>query len=133
MKHYLTYGLLVVCTLIAGLASRSSAIELHPFLEQYLGDTLWALLVYWGFRFVLKQKSESIAMLAALLFSFLIEVSQLYQADWANNIRQYKLVGLVFGYGFLWSDIVCYSIGIAFGYITDKLLVNKWIEKNQSS
>lgn len=64
----------------------------------------------------------------AFLFSFFIEFSQLYQADWINQIRATTLGGLVLGYGFLYADLVSYSIGISAAFALDyilKLKVNK--------
>ena len=59
--------------------------------------------------------SAAKVMLAALAFSFAIEFSQLYQADWINALRRTTLGGLILGYGFLWSDLVCYTVGILIG------------------
>lgn len=56
----------------------------------------------------------------ALIFSFTIEISQLYQADWINTIRQTTLGGLVLGHGFLLMDLASYSIGIVIAVIIDK-------------
>ena len=41
----------------------------------------------------------------------------LYHAPWIDNLRQTTLGGLVLGFGFLWSDIFCYTIGIIIGVI----------------
>lgn len=51
----------------------------------------------------------------SLSFCFVIEFSQLYHAEWIDQIRDTSLGGLVLGYGFLWSDsdIEAYTIGIA--------------------
>ena len=39
------------------------------------------------------------------------EFTQLYRAPWANQVRATALGRLLFGAGFLWSDILCYAIG----------------------
>lgn len=49
----------------------------------------------------------------SLSFCFVIEFSQLYHAEWIDQIRDTSLGGLVLGYSFLWSDIEAYTIGIA--------------------
>jgi hypothetical protein len=51
----------------------------------------------------------------ALSLSVAIEVSQLYHAPWIDAIRRTLPGGLVLGYGFLWSDLVCYAAGVALG------------------
>ncbi|WP_330362501.1 ribosomal maturation YjgA family protein [[Clostridium] dakarense] len=51
-------------------------------------------------------------------------MSQLYQANWINNIRATTLGGLVLGHGFLWEDLVSYSIGMLLGVVIDKFIFN---------
>jgi glycopeptide antibiotics resistance protein len=55
------------------------------------------------------------AFAIALTLSYAIELSQLYQAAWINGIRDTRLGGLLLGHGFLWSDLLCYTVGITFG------------------
>lgn len=55
----------------------------------------------------------------SLAVAFLVEISQLYHAPWIDSIRQTTLGGLVLGFGFLWTDLVCYSVGIATGSLTE--------------
>lgn len=64
---------------------------------------------------------SSVLMRAAisLVLAFLVEISQLYHAPWIDSIRQTTLGGLVLGFGFLWTDLVCYSVGIAIGSLTE--------------
>ena len=47
-----------------------------------------------------------------LYLCFLLEFSQLYQVKWINNIRKTGPGKLVLGQGFLWSDLLAYSLGI---------------------
>jgi hypothetical protein len=49
----------------------------------------------------------------------LVEISQLYHAPWIDSIRQTTPGGLVLGFGFLWTDLVCYSVGIAIESLTE--------------
>lgn len=118
------YIAFTVITILLGLFSRSQLVTLPVFISEYAGDTLWALMVFWGFC-VLRPgwKTWKIA-LVALLFSFAIEISQLYHAPWIDNIRHTRLGALVLGFGFKWSDLACYSIGVATGFLFDLLLFN---------
>ena len=61
----------------------------------------------------------------ALAFSVLIELSQLYHAPWIDGIRQTTLGGLVLGFGFLWSDLACYTAGVACALVIDNLLAQR--------
>ena len=60
----------------------------------------------------------------AIILSYSIEISQLYHAAWIDAIRNTTLGGLILGFGFLWSDLVCYTIGIIVGAIID-IMINK--------
>lgn len=55
----------------------------------------------------------------SLALAFLVEISQIYHAPWIDSIRQIMLGGLVLGFGFLWTDLVCYSVGIAIGSLAE--------------
>lgn len=121
-RNRLVYGLLTVAVLLLGLASRRYSAWLPPFVHAYVGDVLWTLMVFLGFAMLFKrQPTRTIAWLA-LLFSFGIEISQLYHAPWLDNLRATRLGGLVLGFGFLWTDLFCYSVGIAVG-----VLVDRWV------
>ncbi|WP_258140294.1 ribosomal maturation YjgA family protein [Mucilaginibacter phenanthrenivorans] len=64
--------------------------------------------------------------IASLLFCYGIEFSQLYQAPWINNIRHTVIGGLVLGEGFLWGDMLCYTVGVAIGIFVTILLNKYW-------
>ena len=52
-------------------------------------------------------------------FSVAIELGQLYHAPWIDSIRQTTLGGLILGFGFLWSDLACYAVGVGLGVMID--------------
>jgi len=110
--------------MLLGLTSRVSFITLPEFLNTYAGDTLWALMVFWLFRTLQPSASLLQSFILAICFSFSIEFSQFYHAPWIDNIRSTQLGGLVLGFGFKLSDLLCYSIGIGVGYILNKGMFN---------
>lgn len=113
------YLAVTIFILLSGLASRRYAELLPPFIAEYAGDTLWAAMVYAGLRFLFPSASILTAAASSLLFSYGIEISQLYQADWANAVRSTTLGSLIFGHGFLWSDMVCYTVGVVLSAVID--------------
>ncbi|KFN15383.1 MULTISPECIES: DUF2809 domain-containing protein [Bacillus] len=118
-RNRLLYAILTIIVVILGLASRKFAYALPNLLNAYLGDALWALMIFIGFGFLFhKMKTKKIAFLS-LLFCYGIEISQLYHADWIDNIRATTLGGLVLGYGFLWSDLLAYTIGVGMGMLCE--------------
>ena len=119
MKKRRIYFFMVVLTIGLGLASRKFIFVFPDSIAPYIGDTLWAMIVYFGFQFLPPNGTLIKSLLLAFIFSYLIEFSQLYQADWINQIRASTLGGLVLGYGFLIQDLVSYAIGILIGFCLD--------------
>ena len=90
----------------------------HEWIKLYVGDILWAAMIYWGFKFLFVQESKRTAFYA-LIFCFSIEFSQFYHEPWIDEIRNNRLGGLVLGFGFLWSDLVCYWVGVLVSCLGD--------------
>ncbi|UOR05969.1 DUF2809 domain-containing protein [Hymenobacter aerilatus] len=120
IRRWSIYLVLIFSTLLLGLASRKFAPWLPSWIAAYAGDTLWALLIFWLIGLLRPSWSSKQVAATAWGFAFGIEISQLYQAPWLNAIRATTLGGLVLGYSFLWSDLVCYSMGVLAGYLLEK-------------
>ena len=60
--------------------------------------------------------------LGAAAFALAIELSQLYHAPWLDAVRATRPGALILGFGFLWSDLACYAVGIALAALIDCLL-----------
>lgn len=119
------YSIAIVLIIPLGLLTRSSPDLFPDFIATYAGDTLWALLVYFIFRWLFVSKTFRFALIGAFVFSFFIEITQLYQGNWLNEIRATLFGKLVLGSGFLWSDFICYTFGIFIGYFSDKFFFKK--------
>ncbi len=116
-----TYLLLIPIIMILGLASRKFS-EPTSWVFLYLGDVLWATLFYFIYRFLFIRKTDLINALISITWCFIIEFSQLYQSDWINTVRATTIGALVLGSGFLWTDLVCYIIGVCMGFAMDNIL-----------
>ncbi len=123
-KRYL-YFILGALTNLCGLLSRSQYIPSPTFFSTYAGDVLWSLMVFLGVCIIAKHMKTWEVSLVALIFSFAIEFSQLYQAPWINSIRHTRIGGLILGYGFKFSDLICYSVGVLSGIVIDLLVQQK--------
>lgn len=110
------YAVAIVVTIVAGLLSRSSVAEHLPaFARMYAGDTLWALAVFLTLGLAFPKAQPRRLAIAAALISYGVELSQLYQAPWINAIRHTVPGALLLGFGFQWSDLACYSLGVLLG------------------
>ena len=107
--------LLALLTVPLGLGSRHYAAALPAWLAAYAGDALWALLVFWLVALLRPRWPVPRVGIGAFGLAVAVEISQLYQAPWLNALRHTTLGGLVLGHGFLWSDVVCYGVGVLVG------------------
>lgn len=115
---------LIAATVVVflGLASRRYREQLPAFLAEYAGDTLWALMVFLLVSTLLAGRPILVRAAISLALAFLVEISQLYHAPWIDSIRQTTLGGWALGFGFLWTDLVCYSIGSSLGVFIEWLI-----------
>ena len=123
-------AILVVITL--GLLSRRFPQCLPVALGKTPGDALWALMVFLGFGCVFRRASTGVVALAALVFSFAIEFSQLYHAPWIDTVRATLPGRLVLGSGFAWGDLAAYAAGILVGALTERAILRLLQKKSAS-
>ncbi len=114
-----TYLGLIILTIIAGILSRTNLIP--ELIYPYIGDFIYALMLFAIIGFVFPNMKTLKTALLSIGICYLIEFSQLYQSEWINNIRSYKLGGLIIGFTFSWSDIICYTLGGFTGFILEKV------------
>ena len=107
--------LFVFCAWLA-IATRTHASWFPPFIAEYGGDTIWAGMFLFFLRFFFGK--TALWKLALINFGLGVadEALQLYHAPWIESIRHTRIGGLMLGFGFLWSDIVCYAVGTLLAY-----------------
>lgn len=111
------YALLILATICFGLLSRK--IKGIPL---FVGDVLYAVMIYFMIRFLFsKAKAQKIAFIS-LLICYAIETFQLCQAEWILSIRNTTVGHLVLGQGFLWSDMIAYTMGIGIIFLIENSL-----------
>ena len=115
LRFYLPLMLLLV---IIGLPARLYAEHLPDWYILYFGDFLWAILLYFLIAVIFGLEIK-LTFTTAIVVAYLIEISQLFHPAWLQALRSYKIIGLIIGYGFLWSDIIAYTLGITLGAIID--------------
>jgi uncharacterized protein DUF2809 len=90
--------------------------------QMYVGDVLWGALFLLMFACVWPRKSSFVLAAWAIATTELIELSQLYQADWILRVRATRLGGLVLGHTFLWSDVLAVFVGAVLAAFVDSVL-----------
>src|SRR6478672_10879195 len=118
-RNPLVQIILIAPVCLLGIGSRRYAHYLPGFIATYAGDTLWALAAFLGIGLFLPRASTRTNALLAMALSVAVEISQLYHAPWIDSIRQTTLGGLILGFGFVWSDLACYAVGVGLGALVE--------------
>ena len=120
MKKRLLYTLFSVSIIPSGLFIRYNKADFPYLIGEFAPDALWALLLFWVFSIIFFRYTANRIFWITLIFTYLIEFSQFYQGAWLVSLRQTFLGAMLLGHTFLWSDLVCYTIGIAIGWLIDR-------------
>lgn len=123
LKNYrLYYLILMIAVIFLGIISRKT-----DFIPLYIGDTLYAIMVYLLIRiFLIKNSSVQIAIFS-LISCYSIEFLQLYQADWIIAVRKTLFGRYILGQGFLWTDILAYTFGVAIAFVIEKIILKNYL------
>ena len=111
-RRRLVWLLALGVIVVLGLGSRRFATELPEFAARYAGDTLYACAMFALVALIFPRWTTARLALVALAACVIVEISQLYRAPWIDSIRAMRIGGWILGFGFLWSDIVCYLVGV---------------------
>jgi hypothetical protein len=125
MKKRLFYLGLTIFTIIFALFIRNSWSSLPYFINFWIGDFLWAIMLFWACRFVFLHSNRLLMSTLLIVFCWCIESSQLLHTDWLDAFRNTTFGGLLLGHGFLWSDIIAYTCGVIVGYLIDAFFILK--------
>lgn len=119
LKSRIYYFFIVCLIIILGLLSR-----MLNFIPLFVGDILYAVMIYFIVRFLLIKSNPNKIAIISILICYTIEFLQLYQASWIVEVRNTTIGGLIFGQGFLWSDLSAYTFGILFVLFFEKTSTN---------
>lgn len=116
-KKRLQYTSAVIALIALGLLSRR--INGIP---DACGDALWAMMVFCCWRIVLVLRPLKTVALVTLITSFLVEFFQILSFDLLVRLRSTFLGHMLLGQGFLWIDLLAYTIGIIIIYFIAHLI-----------
>ncbi|MCP4439489.1 MAG: DUF2809 domain-containing protein [Aureispira sp.] len=127
-RNRIVYVFLIIATIGLGLLSRSSWVP--AYIYAYLGDALYALMIYFIVGWCLSKNKIENVVIISLVICFLIEFSQLCHFEWLDTLRQNRLGRLVLGRGFLWTDLIAYTMGVLLGGLLEMLYYKRLSKKS---
>lgn len=126
MKSRVYYFIIFLSIIFLGILSRKIS-----FIPLWIGDFLYAVMIYFLVRIFLPFKKAYLIAIISLLICYGIEFLQLYQAEWIIELRKTLFGRYVLGQGFLWSDILAYTFGIAVASLIEKIILNYISQKSE--
>jgi hypothetical protein len=109
------HAVLIAVTIPLGLASRVNSLPMPDLVREYGGDVLSAVCIFFGVRFVFHRRSIWNSAVTAYVICVLIELQQLITWSPLRRLREETPLDILLGHGFLWSDLVCYAVGVGLG------------------
>jgi len=116
MSLKVNYNYLLVAFLVIFLGIISRKISFIPL---FIGDILYAIMIYCMIKFFIWSKNNTLKLILPLSICFIIELSQIIDLNWLNALRHTALGYYILGQGFLYSDLLCYTIGILIAFTVD--------------
>jgi hypothetical protein len=111
---------LVVATMIAGLAIRFAPLSLPPVVVKYAGSMLWALMIYWIVSALLPSlRLLAVALLTAALTAG-VEFFKLHHSPALDAFRLTLPGILLLGRFFSVWNILAYWLAISIGAFVDR-------------
>jgi hypothetical protein len=126
MNRRTRYLVTILLTIVIGIAARKISAYFPEWINFWLGDALYAFMMFFLVAFLIVNKPAIVKAVIALIICYCIELSQLWQGEWINSVRQTVLGKLVLGNGFLWSDLVAYLAGIIAAYCVETLRFQRY-------
>ena len=117
------YFVFLLIVLGLGMGIRKFPNLFPSFIAEYFPDALWAIAVFLLFGSLAGTTPSGKILVASLTCAIVIEFSQLIHISWLDHFRQSTLGALLLGSGFIWSDILCYLIGICFIALWETLII----------
>lgn len=111
MRKRIGYLVAFIAVIVIGLLSRRM-----PFIPDGVGDALWAVMVLCALRILFAKCRLLWVSVAALVVSYCVELSQLWHTEWLDSFRSTIVGHLLLGQGFLWSDLLAYTVGVVIAY-----------------
>lgn len=125
LKSRIYYFSLFLFIIFLGICSRKTT-----FVPLWIGDFLYAVMIYFLVRIFLPFQKYYIIILLSLITCYSIEFLQLYQGEWMIELRKTLFGRYVLGQGFLWEDILAYTFGIIKVFVFEKITFNYFSQKS---
>jgi Protein of unknown function (DUF2809) len=124
-ERRVTYAVLMLITVVAGLVWRMAPLGLPPFWFKYGGSALWAMALYWLIAICFPRVSAAGLGFLAGVVAAVVEFSRLWHVAAIDDFRLTLAGRLLLGRFFSPKNIVAYWLAIALASVLDRWLVRR--------
>lgn len=114
------YFAVAMATILLGLCSRGFSV-----VPLFVGDLLYAVLIYFIFRFFFTTQSAVAIAVMSLFFCFAIETLQIVRWNWLLQIRATIIGRLVLGQDFLFADLIACTFGVFVAVVFERVIFKR--------
>ncbi|MEW6708845.1 MAG: DUF2809 domain-containing protein [Candidatus Riflebacteria bacterium] len=122
----------MMATVFLGLFSRKIAGLTGVGALLYVGDALWAMMVYQCILFVSSNIEEKKAAILCMVISFAVEFGQLIHQPDLDRFRQTRIGHMILGNGFDSFDLLAYFLGIMTFYLIREFFRKRFLNNGQT-
>lgn len=116
---------LVIIFILIGLMLKFLDLNMHPLVNDYGADFLWAMMIYFMVAILLKSTRSRNIFIISILICFSLEFLQLYETKELLELKKNPIIKLVLGTTFLLSDLIVYFIGNVIAIIIEKIFIKR--------
>lgn len=119
------FVVLVVMTIVAGLAVHLGGSPLPDAVQDFTGDLLWATMMVWWAGVAVPALSGYTRAATAYLVCVAVELSQLWHTPALDAVRATTPGHLVLGSGFDPRDLVAYLAGVSLAALIEVFMARR--------
>ena len=122
-RNRITYFMCIIIAIILTIMIENHKNVLPLSIGNYLGNVLKALIIYLFIAFIFKKISAINISVISMLICSCFSISNLCEIPWVDNIKNTSIGLFILGNSFVYTDLICYLVGVILGFVLEMLLL----------
>ncbi|WP_294343881.1 DUF2809 domain-containing protein [uncultured Clostridium sp.] len=122
-RNRITYFMCIIMAIILTIMIENYKNVLPLSIGNYLENVLKALIIYLFIAFIFKKISAINISVISMLICSCFSISNLCEIPWVDNIKNTSIGLFILGNSFVYTDLICYLVGVILGFVLEMLLL----------
>lgn len=122
-RNRITYFMCIIIAIILTIMIENYKNVLPLSIGNYLENVLKALIIYLFIAFIFKKISAINISVISMLICSCFSISNLCEIPWVDNIKNTSIGLFILGNSFVYTDLICYLVGVILGFVLEMLLL----------